>query len=246
MPDSVRTNCRLRRTFRTQKLASRASACVNDLRNRPGLSARHPPLSRSRPCRRSSTRRAIPVGASCSRSCANTSRRSGRRPPICATARACRVFVEEEFEAFLRCGWLAGGSPGSGAATAAWIDSRIFLQGARLLRQLRRAPHDRAGRAPGGPGVPRCPRTAVGAEPAPEDPVSVGLAPRPVQGLVGVLLREVNRHLRDRARARGLVDPRGGAVAVVQRFGGALNLNVHIHALVLDGVFARALTSGIL
>ncbi len=30
----------------------------------------------------------------------------------------------------------------------------------------------------------------------------------------------------------------GGAVAVVQRFGRALNLNVHIHALVLDGVFA--------
>ena len=35
------------------------------------------------------------------------------------------------------------------------------------------------------------------------------------------------------------MDGRGGAVAVIQRFGGALNLNVHIHALVLDGVFAR-------
>jgi hypothetical protein len=28
-------------------------------------------------------------------------------------------------------------------------------------------------------------------------------------------------------------------VAVIQRFGGALNLNIHIHALVLDGVFGR-------
>ena len=28
-------------------------------------------------------------------------------------------------------------------------------------------------------------------------------------------------------------------MAVVQRFGGALNLNVHVHALVLDGVFAK-------
>jgi hypothetical protein len=28
-------------------------------------------------------------------------------------------------------------------------------------------------------------------------------------------------------------------VAIVQRFGGALNLNVHVHALVLDGVFAK-------
>ena len=60
------------------------------------------------------------------------------------------------------------------------------------------------------------------------------------KAVVRVLLREVNRHLRDRARACGLPDPRGGAVAIVQRFGGALNLNVHMHALVLDGVFARA------
>jgi hypothetical protein len=29
-----------------------------------------------------------------------------------------------------------------------------------------------------------------------------------------------------------------GAVALVQRFGAALNLNIHIDALVLDGVFA--------
>jgi hypothetical protein len=28
-------------------------------------------------------------------------------------------------------------------------------------------------------------------------------------------------------------------VAVLQRFGGSLNLNVHVHALVLDGVFTR-------
>ena len=35
------------------------------------------------------------------------------------------------------------------------------------------------------------------------------------------------------------VDGRGGSVAVLQRFGGSLNLNVHIHALVLDGVFTR-------
>ena len=57
--------------------------------------------------------------------------------------------------------------------------------------------------------------------------------------VVRVLLSEVNRHLRTRARDRGLSDVRGGAVAIVQRFGGGLNLNVHIHALVLDGVFAR-------
>ena len=37
---------------------------------------------------------------------------------------------------------------------------------------------------------------------------------------------------------RGVGPGRGGAVVVIRRFGGALNLNVHFHALVLDGVFA--------
>jgi hypothetical protein len=58
--------------------------------------------------------------------------------------------------------------------------------------------------------------------------------------VAGVLFRAVHRHLRAWGQARGLGDARSGAVIVVQRFGGALNLNVHLHALVLDGVFARA------
>jgi hypothetical protein len=58
-------------------------------------------------------------------------------------------------------------------------------------------------------------------------------------------LRAVFRLLRDHARAVGLEQPRGGAVAIIQRFGGALNLNVHIHALVLDGVFARDAAGGV-
>jgi hypothetical protein len=45
--------------------------------------------------------------------------------------------------------------------------------------------------------------------------------------------------LRRRARRQGVVDGRSGAVVCVQRFGGSLNLNVHFHALVLDGVFHR-------
>jgi hypothetical protein len=59
------------------------------------------------------------------------------------------------------------------------------------------------------------------------------------RGVVAVFVRAVLRCLRARARDDGVPDGRGGAVAVIQRFGGALNLNVHIHALVLDGVFAR-------
>lgn len=57
--------------------------------------------------------------------------------------------------------------------------------------------------------------------------------------VAAVFLGAVFRLLSDQGRAAGLEQRRGGAVAVIQRFGGALNLNVHIHALVLDGVFAR-------
>jgi len=42
------------------------------------------------------------------------------------------------------------------------------------------------------------------------------------------------------------VNGRGGAVAIIQRFGAALNLNVHVHALVLDGVHAEDDGSGTL
>jgi len=57
--------------------------------------------------------------------------------------------------------------------------------------------------------------------------------------IVRDLLRAVFRVLRARARDDGVEEGRGGGVAVIQRFGGALNLNVHVHALILDGVFAR-------
>ena len=55
----------------------------------------------------------------------------------------------------------------------------------------------------------------------------------------GVAMRTVLGFLRRRARRDGVADGRSGAVAIVQRFGGALNLNVHLHALVLDGVFTN-------
>lgn len=43
---------------------------------------------------------------------------------------------------------------------------------------------------------------------------------------------------RARARREGIDDPQCGAVNFVQRFG-SLNLHVHFHVVVLDGVFAR-------
>jgi hypothetical protein len=58
--------------------------------------------------------------------------------------------------------------------------------------------------------------------------------------VASILAGAVFRLLRERARDAGVADGRGGGVIVIQRFGGALNLNVHFHALILDGVFASA------
>jgi len=59
------------------------------------------------------------------------------------------------------------------------------------------------------------------------------------RAVVAVFVRAVLGWYRRQARRQGIDDGRGGAVVIVQRFGSALNLNVHLHALVLDGVFAR-------
>jgi hypothetical protein len=60
--------------------------------------------------------------------------------------------------------------------------------------------------------------------------------------LVTVVLAEFMRavfsSLRRRARHEfGIAKPRCGAVTFVQRFGDALNLNIHFHSVVLDGVY---------
>jgi hypothetical protein len=60
-----------------------------------------------------------------------------------------------------------------------------------------------------------------------------------------ILHRAVERHLRGWASAHGVSDPRGSGVAIIQRFGGSANLHVHVHALVLDGVFARKTTGAL-
>lgn len=59
------------------------------------------------------------------------------------------------------------------------------------------------------------------------------------RALIGVFVRAVLGWLRGRAHVeQGVSGGRSGAVAIIQRFGAALNVNVHTHALVLDGVFA--------
>jgi hypothetical protein len=59
------------------------------------------------------------------------------------------------------------------------------------------------------------------------------------RAVVAVFLRAVLGFVRRRARRDGVVDGCSGAVAIIQRFGGALNLNLHVHVLAIDGVFAQ-------
>ncbi len=57
--------------------------------------------------------------------------------------------------------------------------------------------------------------------------------------VLGVFVRTVFASLRRRARKHwGVERGQCGAVTFVQRFGDALNLNVHFHSLLLDGVYA--------
>ncbi|MBW2547473.1 MAG: transposase zinc-binding domain-containing protein, partial [Deltaproteobacteria bacterium] len=59
------------------------------------------------------------------------------------------------------------------------------------------------------------------------------------RAVLAVYTRALLGFYRKRAKASGHRDGRTGTVTVIQRFGGALNLNVHFHTLAVDGVFVR-------
>src|SRR5262245_31043713 len=59
------------------------------------------------------------------------------------------------------------------------------------------------------------------------------------RAVIAVFVRTVLGWYR-RARRDGWADGHSGTVTVIQRFGSGLQLNVHSHALVLDGVFTEA------
>src|SRR6266851_3673372 len=150
-------------------------------------------------------------------------------------------FVEAEFERYLACGILAHGFArvrcggcGDELLVAFSCKGRGFCPSCTTRRMHDTAAHlvDRV--------LPRVPvrkwvlsYAAVGA-------VAAGARPeagRPDAG--SVALRAIFASLRRWARREGVRDPRAGAVTFVQRFGGALNLNVHFHCVMPDGVFVR-------
>jgi hypothetical protein len=60
--------------------------------------------------------------------------------------------------------------------------------------------------------------------------------PQVMGSVLGIVIRALERHLIAKAGfTRALA--RTGAVTLIQRFGGSLNLNIHYHMLFLDGVY---------
>ena len=60
--------------------------------------------------------------------------------------------------------------------------------------------------------------------------------PQAMGKVLGIICRAISTHLLHKAGYR-LKDGATGAVTLIQRFGSALNLNIHFHILFLDGVY---------
>lgn len=63
--------------------------------------------------------------------------------------------------------------------------------------------------------------------------------PKLVTSLLEIIIRTLSRFQKNRAKLEGVSNGQTGAVTFIQRFGSALNMNVHFHMLILDGVFYK-------
>ena len=60
--------------------------------------------------------------------------------------------------------------------------------------------------------------------------------PERITPVLRIIHRAINTHLMQQANVKR-ADAASGAITLIQRFGSAANLNTHLHALVLDGVY---------
>jgi len=158
--------------------------------------------------------------------------------------RAVPEFVRAEFERFLKCGWVEEGcavvrceSCGFTRLVAYSCKGRGVCCSCIARRMSDTAAHlvDRV---------------------LPEAPMRQWVLSLPVplryllawdcelcSAVIGIFMDAVFRHLRRVAKrelgVRRLGDAHPGAVCNVQRWGGSVNVNPHLHALVTDGVFVR-------
>ncbi|TMB35759.1 MAG: transposase, partial [Deltaproteobacteria bacterium] len=149
-------------------------------------------------------------------------------------------FVVSEFERYLACGILANGfarvrcaSCGDEMLVAFSCKGRGFCPSCTTRRMQGTATHllDRVlPRAPMRQWVLSLPRWAR---------FLLAHDPKLITRTLDLALRTIFKFQRRRGRRADAKAPRTGAVTFVQRFGGALNLNVHFHCLVPDGVFVE-------
>jgi hypothetical protein len=153
-------------------------------------------------------------------------------------------FVVGEFERYLACGILAHGfarvrctACGDELLVALSCKGRGFCPSCTTRRMHDTAAHlvDRViPRVPVRQWVLSLPRWAR---------FLLARDPQLVTRTLDIALRAIFAHQRLRARRAGALAPRAGAVTFVQRFGGALNLNVHFHSVIPDGVFVQEVGS---
>jgi hypothetical protein len=148
-------------------------------------------------------------------------------------------FIKDEFDAFLECGILAHGflrlrcgECGHDKLLAFSCKRRGFCPSCGARRMSQTAAHlvDHV--------IPHVPvRQWVLSLPI---PLRLLLAAQPelVTPVLQVVQRVVTRHLLDAAGLKA-DEGHGGAVTLIQRFGSAANLNIHLHCLLLDGVYRR-------
>lgn len=185
---------------------------------------------------RSTTRATAPSRARCTAWCSSMPRVSSLRPKT-LLAPTCRSLSKTSFEAFLECGILAHGflrlrcgDCGHDKLVAFSCKRRGFCPSCGARRMSQTAAHlvEHV--------IPHVPvRQWVLSLPI---PLRVLLAAQPelVTPVLQVVQRVVTRHLLDAAGVKAGVG-HGGAVTLIQRFGSAANLNIHLHCLVLDGVY---------
>lgn len=158
-----------------------------------------------------------------------------------ALGKTLPLYVENEFEALLKCGVLAHGFV------------RLKCENCRHEKLVAFSCKKRgfcpscAGRRMAESGIflteevfPHVPvRQWVVSFPI---PLRYWMASNPkLMGLVlGIVTRAIASFYRVRAKSYGVRESRTGTVTIIQRFGGSVNLNIHLHQLWMEGVFVKA------
>ncbi len=150
-------------------------------------------------------------------------------------------FVKDEFDAFLECGILAHGflrlhcgDCGHDKLLAFSCKRRGFCPSCGARRMAQTAAHlvDHV--------IPHVPvRQWVLSLPIPLR-LLLAAQPKLVTSVLQVVHRVITRFLLKQAGAKA-DEADSGTVTLIQRFGSAANLNIHLHCLVLDGVYRRGI-----